>query len=149
MRVVLDTNVLVRANPKAVGSARALLDEIARSSEHALILSPFLLAEVERVLAYPRVQALWPLTPAEVEKYVEVLGDLSELVNPGPARSVVLTDPNDDPVVETALLGKADVLCTLDRHFYSASVEHFLGERSIRVINDVQLLAELRAGPRS
>ena len=42
MRVVLDTNVLVRANPKAIGSARALLDEIARSFEHALILSPFL-----------------------------------------------------------------------------------------------------------
>jgi predicted nucleic acid-binding protein len=41
MRVVLDTNILVRANPRAGGSARALVAELARSPEHTLILSPF------------------------------------------------------------------------------------------------------------
>jgi predicted nucleic acid-binding protein len=51
MRVLLDTNILVRANPRAGGSARTLFAELARSPEHTLILSPFLLEEVERVLA--------------------------------------------------------------------------------------------------
>jgi predicted nucleic acid-binding protein len=71
MRVLLDTNILVRANPRAGGSARALFAELARSPEHTLIVSPFLLEEVERVLAYPRLQALWPLTSAHSPDFEE------------------------------------------------------------------------------
>jgi predicted nucleic acid-binding protein len=42
MRIVLDTNILVRANAKAKGPARALLLLIVKSPEHVLLLSPFL-----------------------------------------------------------------------------------------------------------
>jgi predicted nucleic acid-binding protein len=56
MRIVLDTNILVRANAKAQGLARQLLQLIVDSPEHALLLSPFLLQEVERVLDYDRVR---------------------------------------------------------------------------------------------
>ena len=149
MRVVLDTNVLVRANPKADGSARDLFTELAHSPEHTLIVSPFLLEEVERVLAYPRLQSLWPLEPAQIQEYTAALDDFSEMVHPGPAPAVVLSDPKDDPVIETALLGRADVLCTLDRHFYTPTVLDFLRQQSIQVMNDVQLLLRLRENPTS
>jgi predicted nucleic acid-binding protein len=49
MRIVLDTNILVRANAKARGPARELLLLIVDSPEHTLLLSPFLLEELERV----------------------------------------------------------------------------------------------------
>jgi hypothetical protein len=62
MRIVLDTNILVRANPNSNGVARILLLTILESAEHVLVLSPFLLRETERVLNYPRLQAIWPLT---------------------------------------------------------------------------------------
>ncbi len=55
MRIVLDTNILVRANIKAQGPARDLLLQIARG-DHLVISSPFLLRELERALAYPRIQ---------------------------------------------------------------------------------------------
>ena len=144
MRVVLDTNVLVRANPKADGSARNLFTELAHSPEHTLIVSPFLLEEVERVLAYPRLQSLWPLEPAQIQEYTAALDDFSEMVHPGPAPAVVLSDPKDDPVIETALLGRADVLCTLDRHFGHPDVLAFCTKRSLRVLTDVDLLSDLR-----
>jgi predicted nucleic acid-binding protein len=38
---------------------------------------------------------------------------------------VVLKDPNDDPVVYTAVAGGADVICTVDRHFYQPNVLAF------------------------
>jgi predicted nucleic acid-binding protein len=49
MRIVLDTNILARANPRSKGVARILLLTILESADHALVLSPFLLRETERV----------------------------------------------------------------------------------------------------
>ena len=66
MRIVLDTNILVRANAKAKGPARELLLLIVHSTEHTLLLSPFLLRELERVFGYDRVRAATKLTDAEV-----------------------------------------------------------------------------------
>ena len=61
MRIVLDTNILVRANIKTQGPAREALLKII-SGNHVLITSPFLLRELERALAYPRLQKLWGLS---------------------------------------------------------------------------------------
>jgi len=146
MRILLDTNIIVRARPKAGGSARALLLTIAHSPDHTLILSPFLLEEVERVLAYPHLQELWPLTPDEIRAYTQALDELSELVHLSPKSPAVVRDVKDDPVVETAVLERADVLCTLDRDFYTTSVVDYLQRHSIQLMNDVQLLGHLRKG---
>ena len=80
MRIVLDTNVLVRANIKVQGPARELLLKIAYS-DHVLITSPFLLREVERSLAYPRLQKLWRLTLQDIQEHVQFLVEISEVVH--------------------------------------------------------------------
>lgn len=54
-------------------------------------------------------------------------------------------DPKDDPILATAIVGQASVLCTLDRHFRQADVRAFCEAHSLRVLSDVELLAELRA----
>jgi len=74
VRVVLDTSILVRANPKTPpqGLARDLLLTIV-SGPHVLILSPAILTEVQRVLNYPRVQSRWPLTGEAINRYVTFL----------------------------------------------------------------------------
>jgi putative PIN family toxin of toxin-antitoxin system len=146
MRILLDTNILVRANPKARGSARALLLTLANSPDHTLILSPYLLEEVERVLAYSRVQELWPLAPDEIRAYTQALDGVGEMVHLTPVYPAIVTDPKDDPVVETAVLGRADVLCTLDRHFYTTNVVGYLQQHFVQLMNDVQLLGRLRKG---
>ena len=53
MRVTPDTAILIRTNTKATGSARELLDALKRAGA-VLVLSPFILGEVERDLRYPR-----------------------------------------------------------------------------------------------
>ena len=58
----------------------------------------------------------------------------------------VILDPKDDPVLYTAVAGKADVLCTLDRHSGAPEVLAFFADRGIRVMTDVELLGELLGG---
>ncbi len=142
MRIVLDTAILIRANAKASGPARLLLERIA-AGQHQLIVSPFLLEETERVLNYPRIQALYGLTPAEIEEHIDLLTAVAEIVDPVPGEPVVMKDAHDDPVVYTAVAGKADVLCTLDRDFYDPRVVEFLRAHNVAVIGDVELLRTL------
>ena len=118
MRVVLDTNILVRANPRTSpqGLARDLLLTIV-SGPHVLVLSPAILVEVQRVMSYPRLQALWPLSEEAIEQYLaflEAAGVLTRIPKVFPA---VVSDPDDDPILQTAIVGRADVLCTRDEAF--------------------------------
>lgn len=139
MTIVLDTNILVRANIKARGPARDLLLQIAYG-DHVLIMSPFLLREVERALAYPRIQKLWRLSSQDIQEHVQFLIRISELVHPIIEASIVLKDPNDDPVVYTAVYGRADALCTRVRHFYEPEVVAFCRQRGVSILTDVELL---------
>jgi len=149
MRLVLDTNILVRANAKARGPARELLQLIVASPDHVLLLSPFLLEELERVFSYERVRVSSKLTDHEIAEYLVYLRakDVSEVVFPGPAPRVVLSDPDDDPVVHTAIVGRADALCTLNRDFYDPSVGDYCKERGVLIANDVDILRLLRERP--
>ncbi len=145
MRVVLDTNILVRANPKVSprGLARDLLLTIV-SGPHVLILSPAILIEVQRVLTYPHVQARWPLTSDAIERYLaflEAAGVLTELPEVSPS---IVSDPDDDPILQTAIVGRADFLCTRDEAFRHEVVQHVCATHGITILDDITLLQELR-----
>jgi putative PIN family toxin of toxin-antitoxin system len=79
MRVVLDTNVLVRAAADEQGLAGRLLQEIA-AGPHVLVSSPYVLSEVARVLAYGRLQARWRLGEETVREFVSRVSDVAEIV---------------------------------------------------------------------
>ncbi|MFN0052293.1 MAG: hypothetical protein ACKV0T_08875 [Planctomycetales bacterium] len=57
---------------------------------------------------------------------------------------VVPSDPDDGPMVATAVAGQADVLCRWDRHLRHPSVRSYCETRGIRILTDVELLAVLR-----
>lgn len=114
MRIVLDTNILVRANPLV--SPRELARNLlltAVSVPHALILSPAIPTEVGRVLNYPHVRARWPLTQEAIRQYLVFLEAAGILLEPPPAPVAVVSDPDDDPILQTAIVGRAD--CTRDQ----------------------------------
>jgi hypothetical protein len=70
---------------------------------------------------------------------------MAEMVQPMVGDRIVRRDEADDPVVLTALAGEVDVLCTLDRHFYTPDVLSFCSRYGIRVMTDLELLGLLRA----
>jgi predicted nucleic acid-binding protein len=110
---------------------------------HELINSAFLLDEAARVLRYPRLPARHGLNEQEIEEHLDFLRRISELVDVVVGKPVVLDDPDDDPVVYTAVGGRADVLCTRDRDFFQPGVIAFCQENHIAVMTDLELLRVL------
>lgn len=145
MRVVLDTNVLARALPGRNNAAELVL-LAASAPPHVLIVSEFLLDELERVLRYERQRKIHGLDDRRISDFVDRVRSAAVVV-PVPAATadaVVLSDPNDDPIVATAVLGQAEVLCTWDRHLYQAAVMQYLYQLHVRVMREAELLAEWR-----
>lgn len=146
MRVVLDTNILVRSHANARGPARELLLLLAGAPEHSLLISPFIFQELERVFGYERIRTLSRLSDDEVQEYLRYLRskDVAETVFPGIAPRVVPDDEDDDPIVHTAVVGRADVLCTVNKDFFASEVVAYCQERGILICTDVELLQALR-----
>ena len=116
---------------------------------HTLVLSRYILDEVERVLLYPRLQARYRITASEAVRFTGNLADVAHMVEPAIVRPLVLSDPTDDAVLYTAADGKADVLCTRNiRHFDPADAQSFCAACGIRVMTDLGVLRDvLEHGP--
>lgn len=120
IRAVLDTNVLVsyllthrppiaQAEPQ---SGSALIDHHLAQDDFALVTAPELLAELDRVLGYPKLQQYY--TEEERRRFVALvmaLGDVAELPAVIPRIS---RDPDDDRVIACAVAGEADVIVSGD-----------------------------------
>jgi putative PIN family toxin of toxin-antitoxin system len=144
MRITPDTAILVRANVNASGPARELLKVIQQTGA-CLVLSPFILGEVARVLRYPRMQAIYHLSDHDIAEHVRYLEFIGDIVAPAEGPPVILKDPDDDPIVYTAVAGQADIICTVDRHFYEPNVLAFCARQRILLMTDVELLHALRS----
>jgi uncharacterized protein len=147
MRIVLDTNVLVRAAANEQGLAGRLLQEII-TAPHILVISPYILSEIARVLSYPRLQARWQLSQKTITEFVKRVGDAAEIVLSIAPDPVVVADPDDDPIVQTAVVGKVDSLCTRDAHVLEAAVVQYCASHGINVTNDIDLYHTLTGRPK-
>lgn len=83
----------------------------------------------------------------EIDHYVHELQIVSLLVSIPVFQvdAVVPSDPDDDPIVATAVACGAAVLCTRDRHLHRRNVVEYCGARGIEVITDLKLLERLRS----
>jgi putative PIN family toxin of toxin-antitoxin system len=113
LRAILDANVLISAILSPHGSpARLLLAWQAGAFE--LVVSPALLTELARALAYPKLARLIP--PADADAYVAWIARSAVLAaDPGTAPSVHSADPDDDYLVALAIAERA-VLVSGDGH---------------------------------
>jgi putative PIN family toxin of toxin-antitoxin system len=147
LRVLLDVNVLVRANERAHGSARTLLIKLLEQG-HILLISGAMLVELASVLRYPRLQDLYGLTDEQVYSYVQFLREVSELVILDKPLPVPMRDPKDVVVLETAVAGEADVICTLDSDFYAPATRTFCSTLGTEICTDAELLRRIKTNPR-
>jgi putative PIN family toxin of toxin-antitoxin system len=80
------------------------------------------LEEVERVLHYPRLLKRFALTEREIIRFVAFLATSAEIVEVDETIMPPIRDSNDIHILQTAISGKAEYLCTLDEHFYETPV---------------------------
>lgn len=92
MRVVFDSNVLAQVHQRAQGPARRALLHVTSGSD-TLILSPYILWELERILTYPRLLKRLGLSPGDIAEYLENLAQIASLVTPKEIPKKLLRDP--------------------------------------------------------
>ena len=108
-RVLIDTNVLVSALIND-GKSRRLVFELL--DRHAVILSRLMLAELADVVSRDK----FSVTGSQVDRFVSSLIRMSKVVPDNVRFKVVLEDPDDDVVLNTAYSGRAEFIVTGDHH---------------------------------
>lgn len=142
MRIVCDTNVLLRSAINPNGMATDLLRRICGS--HVLLTSYPILAELLIVLRRPKIQALHGRNEQGIHRFISSLYRAATVVRlPQPVPRLVPHDAKDDAVLFTAIAGHANVLTTRDRHFFEPSVISLAAAHGVRILGDDQLLVEL------
>ena len=113
LRVVLDTNVYISGTILSRGTPFEIL-EAWRRQAYVLITSEAIIAEIERVLHYPRIRDRYTVSAQDVERLVESLR-ADALVIPGDYEvSSVSPDSDDDKFLACALEAQADCIVTGD-----------------------------------
>ena len=109
LRVVLDTNVLVSAFFWE-GNEQDILRRC-RDGQMQSVTSTSILRELERVLLRK-----FGMPEEMVRAYVKEVIMISDLVFPRGELRVIERDPADDLILETAMLGRADIIVSGDDH---------------------------------
>ena len=118
MRVMIDTNILISAlifdSPTIVVTLG-----IASSTDNRLLISTFTLAEARAV-----VEEKWPERTDSLERFLAQL-NYETVMTPSHIQDGLFTirDPNDYPVLYSAIVGRADVFITGDKDFEDVHIE--------------------------
>lgn len=144
MKIALDTTILVRAFVGGGGLARRLLFAIL-DGNHVLLLSSEILAETSRVLRYPRMRVRLGMPDSRIYEYVMFLQSVATMVRPDPMLIAPIRDPNDIVVLQTAIIGGAEAICTTDDDFFNSPASAFLQSAGILVFTDAELMTRLRS----
>lgn len=108
MKCVLDPNVHVAALLSRDGTPAALLRAWIDGA-FEVVVSPALLDELERVLAYPKIRSR--IREDEATAYLRLLREGATLIeDPSPSPSAATQDPDDDEVVALSLEAKAVIV---------------------------------------
>jgi uncharacterized protein len=111
MRVVLDTNVLIAAFVSPEGFASRVLD-LWVEGEYELVTSAWQIEEFRRVSRYDRVKKR--IEPHEVGTFVNALREHAIVIEDLPSIDVS-PDPDDNPIIATAIAGAAQYLVLADK----------------------------------
>jgi putative PIN family toxin of toxin-antitoxin system len=144
VRILLDNAILVRASATKSGLARDLLLQIVES-KHVLLLSNEMLYELAKVLRYPKMLALHGLSEERIYDYIGFLRKVSQIIGLSPLFTAPIRDANDIIVMQTAILGDADVLCTRDQDFFHEPAIAYLSNLGVAVLDDIALMHRLRS----
>jgi putative PIN family toxin of toxin-antitoxin system len=113
VKVVLDTNVLLSGLMFPEGTPGRIVAAWAEARfEVALSLDQ--LAEIGRVLEYPKIRRKLGWDDERIELFIKQLYIRAEVVELGPIVVEVPRDPGDAPILATLTVAKADVLVTGD-----------------------------------
>jgi putative PIN family toxin of toxin-antitoxin system len=120
MRAACDTNIWLRGLFRSTSYPGRVIDAWL-DGRFLLVTSDQLLAEAADVLTRAEIQSRFRITPERVGLFLTQMRALGEVITiTGAVQGC--RDPDDDMLVETAILGKADALVTQDNDLLTMTV---------------------------
>jgi putative PIN family toxin of toxin-antitoxin system len=113
MRVVVDTNVFV-SGLMLPASVPGHILAAAHAGGFAIVVSEAILEEIGTALRYPKVRKRIALSDDELDRYVQALRYMADVVDPAGVLAPVPGDKGDDVILATLVAAKADWLVTGD-----------------------------------
>lgn len=108
MKVVLDSSVLIAAAISRAGVCAELLEDVL--THHELVISDFIVDEVAE-----KLRDKFRFRESEIGQLRRFLRKAATTVAPTEIESDVCRDPEDLPVLGTAVAGIAELLITVDK----------------------------------
>lgn len=108
MRVLLDSSVLVAAYISRAGACASLLEDIL--NDHEWVTSNFILDELSR-----KLKGKFGYSDKEIAEIRETIVAAAEFATPEEIPADVCRDPNDLPILGTAVAGRAEVIIMVDK----------------------------------
>jgi len=106
--LVLDSSVLIAASISRAGVCAELLEDVL--THHELFISDFIVAEVTK-----KLREKFKFPEGEIVQLRRFLANAAKTVVPTDVQPGVCRDPEDIPVLGTAVAGTADLLITVDK----------------------------------
>lgn len=112
IRAVVDTNILVRAVIKPLGTVGPVLRRL-RDGAYVLLFSEPLMTELVDVLNRPHIRDKYGLAQKDIETVVALILLRGEAIVPR-RRITICRDPKDNMFLEAAADGRADAIVSGD-----------------------------------
>lgn len=142
MRAVVDTNVWVSALINPRGAPAQVLGAY-RDRCFTLITSEVMLEELREVLSRPRIAKKYGVRGRDVDTLVDLMRRHATMVEIR-GEIQICRDPDDDVLIEVALIGKANALVSRDEDLARApEVSEHLAARRVRTLTVRRFLEEL------
>ncbi len=139
MKIVFDVGQFVSAVIAPNGYPAQLL-QAWKAGTFELLTSPAILADLKRVLNYPRIRKRHPLSAQEIEEVVQSIAHSALLTADKMMLTAVFDDPTDNKIIACAVEGGADYIVSSDVHL--AKIGAYQG---IPILSPRQLLEQLRS----
>jgi putative PIN family toxin of toxin-antitoxin system len=112
VRAIIDTNVLL-SGLLWRGAPHALIEQL-RAGALSLVTSPALLAELAEVMRRPKFRLVLERSRTDLQKTVDELQRLAEIIDPPPLPGPISRDADDDAVLALAVASRADLIVSGD-----------------------------------
>jgi putative PIN family toxin of toxin-antitoxin system len=140
---VVDTNVLVSAFLNPVGFPARVL-AAAQRERFTLVTSAPLLEELREVLSRSRLMRARNTTSADADTFVQSIADVASQVVPVSGTLQLCRDPDDDVLLETAIVGGATHIVSRDEDITrDLELVAQLEKRGIKAVTVSRFLAEV------
>ena len=113
-KVVLDTNVWISAF--LWGGKPAEIIKAAEQSRVVIFVSEEIVAEISRVLTYPKIRRIYLDSELSRETFIQTVMRIAKFVKVSKKLDVVREHSADNKFVECALAAGADYIVTGDKH---------------------------------